>query len=389
MAMTTSVSHTFDSNDLIIPDFFAGDREKYMEFLLSKDYLCAVCREVPYKPYTGHCGALLCCDCLDKSYQQKPNKCPKCNTNNITKLCFSPNMQAKTLISELKGKCVCEFIGTLEEISVHRAKTCPLRSVKCKTCSKEYVANKEEEHVSSDCIINCDYCKQNVSSSMILEHKTTCMMKCTFCSVKILTSTMGEHKDICTERPHICEQCNLSIPHSTRDHHISSDCHMTTITCKHGCGDSHVRISSNKHEKTCGHVMVRCNICPHHMCMRKELEEHKKANIALHFDYIIMKQQENFEYVRQENSELREKYEALTLKFDESEKKIETLSCQLKECGWNRTQIPAGFAALSQQVAEFMSKTEGEKTVGSFMAGEIMELKSQVKELLSKLAVDK
>jgi hypothetical protein len=61
----------------------------------------------------------------------------------------------------------------------------------------------------------------------------------------------------------------------------------------------------------------------------------------------------------------------------------------LKECGWNRTQIPAGFAALSQQVAEFMSKIEGEKTVGSFMAVEIMELKAQVKGLLSKLAVDK
>ena len=159
MAMPSDVSHTFDSTKLVIPDSFAGDINKFQEFLLSKDYLCVVCKEVPHKPYTGHCGALLCVGCLDKAYRHNPNKCPKCNAINVTKGFFSPNMQAKTLTSELRGKCDCEFIGTLEEIEDHQTKTCPLRIVKCRTCRKEYIANKEEEHMREECIINCDDCK--------------------------------------------------------------------------------------------------------------------------------------------------------------------------------------------------------------------------------------
>lgn len=387
MAMPSNVSHTFDSAKLVIPDSFTDDMDKFQEFLLSKDYLCVVCKEVPHKPYTGHCGALLCLGCLDTAYRHIPNKCPKCNAINVTKGFFSPNMQAKILISELKGKCDCEFIGTLEEIEEHQTKTCPLRIVKCRTCRKEYVANKEEEHMREECIINCDNCKEMVRVNMMAEHAISCMTKCTFCNITLLSSTMTEHKETCTERPHMCEQCKQSIPHSTKDQHISSVCPMTIITCFHGCGDSHLRSASKTHEMTCDYVIIRCNICPY-MCSRKAMEEHKK-NLVLHFEYIYKRQQEQFDYACQENNELREKYEVLALKFDESERKIETLSCQLKECGWNKTQIPAGFAALSQQVAEFMSKTEGEKTVGSFMAVEIMELKAQVKDLLSKLAVDK
>ncbi len=301
MAMSSSANvlpYSIASEQLVPPADFKADepnqetrKEKYQEHILSHDLSCAVCKEVPHNPLTGHCGATLCPLCVTSAFNAQPNKCPKCNATGVIRGFFGPNMQAKAQIATLKASCIleCGAIDTIQKMIEHQANECPLRMIPCKHCKKEIRANTQEEHTQT-CETPCKFCKQMVRVTMRKEHlEQSCMSQCPTCKEMCLSIGLDRHKSQeCTMRLVPCQHCNVLVPHRNMPYHIEAMCTMTQVECPRGCGKDYIRKETSTHESQCELVMVTCDICQH-QCVRKDMPAHK-ADPLPHIDYLIKTQ---------------------------------------------------------------------------------------------------
>jgi len=390
----TVLPQTIACEQLVVPaNFMEAEpneetrKEKYQEHILSRDLTCAICAEVPHNPFTGHCGATLCPLCVTSAFNAQPNKCPKCNALGVVKGFFSPNMQARAQITQLKATCAfgCEtIIDTVRNIVDHQVNSCPLRMIHCLVCKKQIRANTQVEHTQT-CETSCKFCKQMVRVTMRKEHlEQSCMSQCSTCKEMCLTLGLDRHRSQeCTLRPVSCPQCKDMIPHRNMSHHIAETCIMTQVECPRDCGKDYMRKEMSSHEAQCELVMLTCDICQH-QCVRKDIPAHK-ADPVPHIKHLVDIHYKEMQLLNRVNLKLTEQCTALFMKVEASDKKVEEMSRQMLESQLARHQLPQQMAQVTHSLAVVQADTMGCKKTNEHIASEMTTMKSHMTSNASEI----
>ena len=173
---------------------------------------CAICNEIPDKPYEcENCGALFCEECINNWIKDK-NTCPAdCGNLILIKI----KLNSKKILNILKVRCRnypdCSFTANYWDIIEHEEK-CSFQKIKGPNSPNKLEGHfkMSKNHVEENCqsaYSECNFCKSLIQRNKLKEHlekhnaeKPFYIFECAYC-------TSNENLRRCLCKKIICDRC--------------------------------------------------------------------------------------------------------------------------------------------------------------------------------------
>uniref|UniRef100_A0A1X7V5G0 Uncharacterized protein n=2 Tax=Amphimedon queenslandica TaxID=400682 RepID=A0A1X7V5G0_AMPQE len=210
------------------------------------DFVCGLCEELLSNPvYTGCCGANFCKKCIESPINDR--SCPECEATNVS---YVQDRRLQKRMRETMVACKnrakgCIWSGSILQHADHLDEDgedgCPFVLVSCpKNCGAVIERGDLRDHLKAKCNV-----------------------------------TWVE-----------CEYCNVLVPSTGIENHLSRACPEYSYPCPNGCSEVVKRVDMVQHRSSCPLELVRCPFeevgCDVKSLKRSQLQEHLESRQVMH-----------------------------------------------------------------------------------------------------------
>jgi hypothetical protein len=206
---------------------------------LAKGYLCFICNQILFNPFSDPCGHNFCHDCII-THLRESETCP-INESPLKLENIKISLLYINIIENLEVVCLnknknCTWEGKFKDLDYHFNKECLFTIIKCKfsSCPEEYERRNLNNHYIKCQFrqVKCKYCKNLMGFADLEAHSIECKNKKIDCFLrcgKILRRKQQNNHELndCPNFKLNCEYkqfgCNFICKRKEMLNHVQSD----------------------------------------------------------------------------------------------------------------------------------------------------------------------